>query len=79
MVRAGRDRLAGVVEVDETYIGGEKPGKRGRGAEGKALVLIAAQMDGKRIGRIRLRRVRDASGASLNPAVQEAVEPGSVI
>jgi transposase-like protein len=79
MVRPGRDRLAGVVEVDETYIGGEKPGKRGRGAEGKALVLIAAQMDGKRIGRIRLRRVRDASGASLNPAVQEAVEPGSVI
>ena len=79
MVRPGRDRLAGVVEVDETYIGGERPGKRGRGAEGKALVLIAAQMDGKRIGRIRLRRVRDASGASLNPAVQEAVEPGSVI
>lgn len=79
MVRPGRDRLAGVVEVDETYIGGEKPGKRGRGAEGKALVLIAAQMDGKRIGRIRLRRVRDASGASLNPAIQEAVEPGSVV
>ena len=79
MVRPGRDRLAGMVEVDETYIGGEKPGKRGRGAEGKALVLIAAQMDGKRIGRIRLRRIRDASGRSLEPAVQEAVEPGSVI
>ncbi len=79
MLRPGRDRLAGVIEVDETYIGGEKPGKRGRGAQDKALVLIAAQMDGKRIGRIRLRRVRDASGASLNPAVQEAVEPGSVV
>lgn len=79
MVRPGRDRLAGVVEVDEIYIGGEKPGKRGRGAEGKALVLIAAQLDGERIGRIRLRRVRDASGASLEPAVQEAVEPGSVV
>ncbi|MCI0565466.1 MAG: transposase, partial [Nitrososphaera sp.] len=50
-----------------------------RGAEGKALVLIAAQMDGKRIGRIRLRRVRNASGASLNPAIQEVVEPGSVV
>jgi hypothetical protein len=36
MVRPGRDRLAGVVEVDESYVGGEKPGKRGRGAEGKA-------------------------------------------
>jgi transposase-like protein len=79
MVRPGRDRLAGVVEVDEIYIGGEKPGKRGRGAEGKALVLIAAQVDGERIGRIRLRRVKDASGASLEPAVQETVEPGSIV
>ncbi len=79
MVRPGRDRLAGVVEVDETYIGGEKAGKRGRGAEGKALVLIVAQSDGKRIGRIRLRRIKDASGASLELAVQEAIEPGSVV
>ena len=31
MVRPGRDRLTGVVEVDESYVGGEKPGKRGRG------------------------------------------------
>ena len=78
-MRPGRDRLAGVVEEDEIYIGGEKPGKRGRGAEGKARVLIAAQLDGERSGRIRLRRVRDAAGASLEPAVQEAVEPGSVV
>ncbi len=35
MVRPGRDRLGGAVEVDETYIGGSKPGKRGRGAAGK--------------------------------------------
>jgi hypothetical protein len=43
MVRPGRDRLLGEVEVevDETYIGGEKPGKRGCGAAGKALVLVA--------------------------------------
>jgi len=79
MVRPGRDRLSGVIEVDETYVGGEKPGKRGRGAEGKTLVVIAAQEDGNRIGRIRLRRVLDASGASLEEAVQQAVEPGSVV
>lgn len=79
MVRPGRDRLSGTVEVDETYIGGEKPGKRGRGAEGKALVVIAAQEDGKRIGRIRLQRVRDASAGSLGPAVGRVVEPGSVV
>jgi transposase-like protein len=79
MVRPGRDRLSGVVEVDETYIGGEKPGKRGRGAAGKALVLIVAQEDKNRIGRIRLRRVLDASADSLSPAIQEAVEPGSTL
>lgn len=79
MVRPGRDRLSGVIEVDETYIGGEKRGKRGRGALGKALVVIAAQVDGKRIGRIRLKRVANASGASLEEAVQQAAETGSVI
>ena len=70
MVRPGRDRLAGSVEVDETYIGGEKSGKRGRGARGKALVVVVAQRDETRTGRIRLQRVPDASAASLLPAVQ---------
>ena len=79
MVRPGRDRLAGVVEVDEVFIGGERSGKRGRGAAGKALVIVAAQEDGKRIGRIRLRRVTDAAGKSLEPAVWDMVEPGSTI
>jgi transposase-like protein len=79
MVRPGRDQLAGIVEVDETYIGGEKPGKRGRGAEGKALVVIAAQVKDKHIGRIRLRRVADASAGNLEPAVQRAVVSGSIV
>lgn len=79
MVRPGRDRLSGTVEVDEAYIGGERPGKRGRGAAGKALVLVVVQEDGKRIGRIRLRKVLDASSNSLCPAVQECVEPGSTV
>jgi len=47
MVRPGRDNISGTIEVDETYIGGKKTGKRGRGADGKVLVLIAAQIDGK--------------------------------
>jgi transposase-like protein len=79
MIRPQRDRLSGVIEVDETYIGGEKPGKRGRGAMGKTLVVIAAETDGKRLGRIRLQRISDASGESLEEAVQHAAEPRSVI
>jgi transposase-like protein len=79
MVRPGRDRLSGAVEVDEVYIGGERPGKRGRGAAGKALVLIAAQVDGSKIGRIRLARVADASAPVLSQATAAAVSPGSQV
>lgn len=80
MVRPGRDRLAGTIEVDEIFIGGPRPGKRGRGATGKELVLIAAQqIDKKRVGRIRLHRIADASAASLEPAIIMSIEPGSMI
>ena len=37
MVRPDRDILSGIIQVDETYIGGRKKGKRGRGALGKAV------------------------------------------
>ncbi len=79
MVRPSRDRLDGVVEIDEIFIGGERPGKRGRGAAGKTLVVVAAQEAEKGIGRIRMRRVADAAGESLEPAVWEMVEPGSTV
>ena len=77
MVRPGRDRLTGEVEVDETYVGGVEPGKMGRERGSKALVAVAAQVDGKGIGRVRLRRIPDASAESLEAFVKEAVEPGS--
>src|SRR5260370_31958222 len=77
MVRPCRDRLLGRVEVDEPFIGGPRPGKRGRGAQGKVLVLVAAQEDGKRIGRIRLRRITDASGHTLEAAIEGMIAPGS--
>ncbi len=79
MVRPGRDRLVGPVQVDEIYIGGPRPGKRGRGAAGKTLVMVAVEDNGKRAGRIRLHKVKDASGASLIPAIKESVQPKSEI
>lgn len=79
MVRPGRDRLVGPVQVDETYVGGPKPGKRGRGASGKTLVFVAVEVKDKRMGRIRLHKVKDASGASLIPAVKESIQPNSEI
>ena len=79
MVRPGRSRLLGKIQADEIYIGGEKPGKRGRGAAGKALVVVMVEVKGNKIGRIRLKHVPDASGASLESAVKESVEPGSTV
>jgi transposase-like protein len=79
MVRPGRDRLAGIIEVDETYVGGVEPGGGRRHLGNKALVVVAAQVDGKGIGRIRMRRIPDASSQSLLPFVQEALEPGSTV
>jgi transposase-like protein len=83
MVRPGRDRLRGLVEVDETLIGGPKPGKRGRGDSGKVLVLVAVEgMEGtkqKGIGRIRLKVISDASGPTLKDAIAEMVESGSTV
>ena len=79
MVRPGRDRLSGRVEVDETYVGGHEEGVIGRLTRDKALVLVAAEEDGPRIGRVRLRRVAELTKASVGDFVQTAVEPGSVL
>ncbi len=54
-------------------------GVRGRQTETKALVDVACGEDGKGIGRIRLRRIRDASAASLQAFVEEAIQPGRVV
>jgi transposase-like protein len=79
MVRPGRDCLTGTVEVDETYVGGPEEGKRGRGAEAKTIVAVAAEKSGRAIGRIRLRRIKDVSADSLLPFVQSVVAPGSAV
>jgi transposase-like protein len=79
MIRPGRERLAGVVEVDESYLGGGEHGVHGRHIAGKALVVVAAEEDGRRIGRIRLRHIPDASAARLIPFIEDSIEPGSTV
>ncbi|MGB7591742.1 MAG: IS1595 family transposase [Terriglobia bacterium] len=79
MVRPGRDRLTGRVEVDETYLGGPEKDVYGRQAGNKILIVVAAQEDGKGIGRIRVRSAPDASAESLIPFVEDSIEPGSVV
>jgi len=79
MVRPGRDCLFGVVEIDETYVGGPEEEQRGRKIETKEIVAVAAEENGRGIGRIRLQRIKDVSAESLLPFVQGVVAPGSVV
>lgn len=84
MVRPERERLSGVVEVDETFIGGKRTGKRGRGATGKVLVAIAVEDTaiepaGKGMGRIRISRIANASSDSLLAFIKDNIEKGSTI
>ena len=80
MVRSEREHLSGIVEVDETLIGGvEQGGKRGRGTS-KSVVLIAVEViEPKGFGRVRMRHSLDASGSSLVAFVYDVVAPGAVI
>jgi transposase-like protein len=79
MVRPGRDLLAGRVEVDECYLGGEEEGLRGRLVESKALIIVAVEEDGRRIGRIRLRLIPDASAESLHRFILDSIALGNVV
>jgi transposase-like protein len=74
MVRPGRDRLTGAVEVDETIIGGMKAGRRGRGAPGKALVAVAVECRDGGPGRVRMQRIANASKDVLTDFVLDHVE-----
>jgi transposase-like protein len=79
MVRPGRDKLFGRVEVDETYVGGRDVGhKKGRGNKRKKIVAIAVEIhSSKGFGRVRMRRIPEVSGESLVPFVCDVVEKGS--
>lgn len=79
MVRPGRDQLAGNVEVDETYLGLEEPGVKGRRTINRAIVVIAVEMNEDKIGRIRLRHVPNVNATSLQGFIIDVVAPGSVI
>lgn len=79
VVRPGRERLQGVVEVDETYVGGFEKGLSGGRARGKkVLVAIAVEIrESGCLGRCRLQVVPDASTSALTGFVKDVVEPGS--
>ncbi len=90
MIRPGRERLHGVVEVDETIVG-RSPANRVRDTEEKqrvaekraamrSIIMVAVELrEPTGFGRIRLQRVPDKSAAAVVPFVLEAIEPGSLV
>ncbi len=78
-IRKGREKLSGRIEIDEFFIGGEKPGKRGRGASGKTIVIAAVEKERHKLGRIRLEVIPDCSSDSILPFIDKYIEPGSKI
>lgn len=82
MVRPGRDRLSGKVEVDEIIVGGRHTGKGTGGlhlGKSKSLAAVATEIRGEGIGRIRLQRIRDTSARTLEGFVQGAVARGAEV
>ena len=80
MVRSEREQLSGIVEIDESLVGGvDHGGKRGRGSD-KAIVVIAVEIkEPKGFGRVRMRHLPDASGDKLVPFVCDVVTPGATV
>ena len=81
LVRPGRERLTGVVEVDETYMGGEEPGLRGGRAKGKKLLVgIAVERRQPRgLGRCRMAMLPDAKTDTLRLFLADHVEEGATV
>lgn len=78
MVRPGRDLLTGIVEVDETLVGGTKHGAAGRGALGKTLVAVAVEVHDPRGCRAcRLQVIPDAPKPTLSGFVTDTIDPGA--
>ena len=69
------EQFAGEVEVDESYFGGSRKGKRGRGAAGKVPVFGLL----KRNGKVYTVMIPDAKTKTLMPIIREKVKPDSIV
>ena len=68
-------QFCGEIEVDESYFGGIRKGKRGRGAAGKTIVFGLL----KRGGKVYTVPVADVKQKTLLPVIRQKIKPDSVV
>src|ERR1051325_5727180 len=73
--RAMAEAFDGPVEIDESYFGGRRKGKRGRGAAGKVAVFGIL----KRGGKVYAQMIADCKRGTLLPIIKRRVQPDSVV
>jgi transposase-like protein len=73
------DKLAGLIEMDVTYFGAPKPGKRGRGAAGKAKVVAAVEIPKARPRFAALEMVPRVSGDEIQALIRERLTTEGVV
>ena len=80
MERQSEKKLAGRIEMDDAYIGGEKPGKRGRGSRNKIPFVAAVEttQDGRPL-KIHLRRLRGFRKAEIARYAKSSLVSGSSV
>ena len=71
-------KLAGLVEMDDSYFGGSKPGKRGRGAAGKATVVVSVEGRGRKAGFAKMHKVEKISSDNIRTIAAEGFAKGTV-
>jgi transposase-like protein len=72
-------RLEQVIEFDDTYVGGKRPGKRGRGAAGKKPVLVAVETRGKKVGFMAMEAVETVSKKTVREFLRYRLKPGQTV
>jgi transposase-like protein len=79
MVRPDRDLLSGIVEVDETFVGGVSVGREGAGSDKVPVMIAVERLSRNRLGRMRARVGRAHGSVAIVEFAATSVQPGSTI
>jgi len=75
----GLYKLAGIIELDDAFVGGKQAGKRGRGAEGKIAILVACEHNDGKPGFVAMKAVPSVNRDNVRKFAQESIKPGQIL